>query len=145
MSPTGRLVLERSFHFSASHRYWRPEWTEAENIRAFGRCANSPAHGHNYRLIVRVSGEVDPFTGFIVDLPALDRWVEEAVIDRLDHAHINEALAEFAPGGKIPSSENLVLWAVEAIGRMLPQSARLEEVRLAEDDRLGAVWTRRET
>ena len=66
------IALERSYSFAASHLYRRPDWSEERNVRTFGKCANLPAHGHNYRLTVRVAGTVDPETGFVVDLPLLD-------------------------------------------------------------------------
>jgi len=138
----GVLVLERGYAFSASHRYYRPDWTPERNRSIFGKCANSPAHGHNYRLTVRVSGRLDPDTGFVVDLPRLDALVRSAVVERLDHAHVNEALPEFAPGGVIPTTENLVLWIAGQLAAALPGENLLQEVRLAEDDRLASVWMR---
>ncbi len=89
-----RLRLQRRYRFSASHLYRRPEWSEEENRRRFGKCANLPGHGHNYRLWVTVEGTVDPATGFVVDLGALDALVPERVIERLDHQHLNSALPE---------------------------------------------------
>src|SRR3954470_17135737 len=112
-SAARRLVkvrLERRYGWSASHLYRRPEWSEEENRARFGKCANLPGHGHNYRLFVTVSGEIDPVTGFVVDLGALDSLVQGKVVERLDHQHLNFALPEFGEGGKIPSSENLVEW-----------------------------------
>ncbi|MCM2268914.1 MAG: 6-carboxytetrahydropterin synthase, partial [Thermoanaerobaculia bacterium] len=58
------LALERTYRFSAAHRYHRPDWSEEENLRRFGKCAWSPGHGHNYRLTLWVAGEPDPQTGF---------------------------------------------------------------------------------
>src|SRR5690349_14617225 len=89
---SGRVVLVRSYNFSSSHRYHRAEWTPEANRAAFGRCANAPAHGHNYRLTIEVSGAIERATGFLVDLPALDELVRKAIVDRLDHAHINDAV-----------------------------------------------------
>lgn len=143
-SPTTRLVLERSYNFSASHRYYRPEWSAEKNAAVFGKCANFPAHGHNYRLTIWVAGELDPATGFLVNLPQLDALVQSAVIARLDHAHVNDAVAEFGPGGKIPTTENLVSWIAGEIAAGLPEASRLESARLAEDDRLASRWTRKE-
>ncbi|MBW8877501.1 MAG: 6-carboxytetrahydropterin synthase [Acidobacteria bacterium] len=138
-----KIVLERRYRFSASHLYRRPEWSEEENRARFGKCANLPGHGHNYRLWVGVQGEVDPVTGFVVDLGRLDALIQERVIERLDHQHLNAALPEFAAGGAIPSSENLVRWIHEQLGH-LPEGAegaRLVRLRLAEDEDLAAEWT----
>jgi 6-pyruvoyltetrahydropterin/6-carboxytetrahydropterin synthase len=137
----GSVVLVRSYAFSSSHRYHRAEWTPEVNRATFGRCANAPAHGHNYRLTVEVSGSIDRSTGFVVDLPALDALVRTAVVDRLDHAHINDAVPAFAEGGEIPTTENLVLWIAAELAAGLPPANRLESVHLAEDDRLASKWT----
>lgn len=128
-----KVRLERRFRFSASHLYRRPDWSEEENRARFGKCANLPGHGHNYRLYVTVEGEVDPATGFIIDLGHLDRLVGEKVVDRLDHQHLNSALPEFAE--KIPSSENLILWILEQLGDLPVVKLRLEE-----DEDLAAEW-----
>ena len=130
-----KVRLERRFRFSASHLYRRPDWSEEENRARFGKCANLPGHGHNYRLFVTIEGEVDPQTGFIIDLGTLDSTVTFKVIDRLDHQHLNSALPEFGEGGKIPSSENLVLWILGEL-----QDLPVVKLRLEEDEDLAAEW-----
>lgn len=135
------ITLERRYRFSASHLYRRPEWDETENRARFGKCANLPGHGHNYRLYVTVRGEVDPVTGFIVDLGRLDALVHEHVVERLDHQHLNAALPEFGEGGRIPSSENLVLWIHGQLACRLPEGSELAGLRLEEDEDLAAEWT----
>jgi 6-pyruvoyltetrahydropterin/6-carboxytetrahydropterin synthase len=137
-----KIRLERRYRFSASHLYRRPEWSEEENRRRFGKCANLPGHGHNYRLFVTVEGVVDPQSGFIVDLGALDALVAERVIERLDHQHLNAALPEFAEGADIPSSENLVRWIHRHLTGALPAGASLVRLRLEEDEDLAAEWQR---
>ena len=134
------ITLERRYRFSASHLYRRPEWDEAENRARFGKCANLPGHGHNYRLYVTVRGEVDPVTGFVVDLGLLDTLVHEYVIERLDHQHLNAALPEFGEGRSIPSSENLVLWIRRELADRLPRGSELAKLRLEEDEDLAAEW-----
>jgi 6-pyruvoyltetrahydropterin/6-carboxytetrahydropterin synthase len=133
--------LERRYRFSAAHLYRRPEWSEEENRRRFGKCAIEPGHGHNYRLWVRVSGEVDPQTGFVVDLGALDALVERRIIEPLDHRHLNHALPEFAIGdGAIPSSENLVEWIRGRLADEMPEGVELVGLRLEEDEDLACEW-----
>lgn len=134
------LSLIRRYRFSASHLYRRPEWSEEENRRRFGRCTIEPGHGHNYRLAIAVSGEPDPLTGFIVDLLELDRLVATAVLEPLDHRHINAAIEEFGPGRSIPSSEALVQWIRDRLCPVLPAGLSLSWVQLFEDDDLGAEW-----
>jgi 6-pyruvoyltetrahydropterin/6-carboxytetrahydropterin synthase len=135
------IHLERRYRFSASHLYRRPEWSEAENRARFGKCANLPGHGHNYRLYVTVGGEVDPATGFVVDLGALDAIVRERVIEPLDHQHLNAACPEFGEGREIPSSESLVRWIRERLADRLPPGSHLARLRLEEDEDLAAEWT----
>jgi len=135
-----RLHLERRYRFSASHLYWRSEWTEAENRAVFGKCSLQPGHGHNYRLYLTVTGDLDAATGFVVDLGALDSVVQQHVVDVVDHRHLNEALPQFREGGAIPTSENLVAWIVTVLKEALPPQTRLTRVRLEEDEDLAALW-----
>jgi 6-pyruvoyltetrahydropterin/6-carboxytetrahydropterin synthase len=135
-----KITLERRYRFSASHLYRRPEWSEEENRARFGKCANLPGHGHNYRLYVAVSGEIDPETGFVVDLGRLDGLVQEHVVERLDHQHLNAALPEFGAGRSIPSSENLIRWIHRELADRLPPGSRLDRLRLEEDEDLAAEW-----
>jgi len=88
------IRLHRRYRFSASHLYRRPEWTEERNRRHFGKCANLPGHGHNYRLWISVSGEVDRETGFVVDLGKLDEVVTRRVLDVVDHQHVGHQLEQ---------------------------------------------------
>ena len=136
------ITLERRYRFSASHLYRRPEWSDEENVRRFGKCATEPGHGHNYRLWVTVGGDVDAQTGFVVDLGELDALVTREVVERLDHRHINHALPEFGPGGRIPSSENLLQWIRQRLEPAMPAGVTLEILRLAEDEDLAAEWRR---
>jgi 6-pyruvoyltetrahydropterin/6-carboxytetrahydropterin synthase len=147
-SGTGKAMfrLERRYRFSASHLYRRPEWSEEENRAKFGKCANVPGHGHNYRLWVTIRGPLDPETDFVCDLGELDVLVNRLILDRLDHQHLNAALPEFAPGQANPSSEALVRWirtqlepALAQLGREAP-GIDLVRLRLEEDDDLAAEW-----
>ena len=134
------IRLERRYRFSASHLYHRPQWSEEENRARFGKCAQLPGHGHNYRLYLTVEGEIDPETGFVVDLGALDALVGERILEVLDHQHLNAAVPEFAPGGDIPTSENLVRWVRGRLEGRLPAGARLARIRVEEDEDLAAEW-----
>ena len=135
-----KVRLERRYRFSASHLYRRPEWTEDENRARFGKCANLPGHGHNYRLFVTVQGEIAGDTGFVVDLGALDSLVNRQVIEPLDHQHLNVAIPEFGEGESIPSSENLVRWIHARLVGAMPEGAELAKLRLEEDEELAAEW-----
>ena len=126
-----QMQLTRRVRFSAAHRYHRPEWSEERNREVFGPCSNPHGHGHDYLLEATVAGEVDPQTGFSVDLGALDRVLGDEVVAPLDHQHLNHAVPEFAPGGRIPTSENILLLLWDRIApRLAP--ARLVRLRLHE-------------
>ena len=127
--------LTRSVRFSAAHRYYRPDWSEAENRRVFGACTNPHGHGHNYVLEVTVAGDPDPETGFCVDLGELDAILAEEVRGPLDHQHVNHAISEFGPGGLIPTTENLVIWIWNRLEPRIT-TGRLSKLRLREDSDL---------
>ncbi len=126
--------LTRKVRFSAAHRYWRSDWDEERNRRVFGKCSNPHGHGHNYLLEVTVEGEVDPRTGFVIDLGAFDELLEAEVIFPLDHRHLNHCVERFGPGGEIPTSENLAAYLWPRLAEGLPNGVRLRRLRLHEDD-----------
>ena len=125
--------LTRIARFTAAHRYYRPEWTESENRRVFGACANPHGHGHNYVLEVTVAGEINEETGFSTDLGELDALIAVEIIGVLDHQHLNHAVPEFAEGKRTPTTENILVLCWTRLERGLPQGARLHRLRLHED------------
>jgi 6-pyruvoyltetrahydropterin/6-carboxytetrahydropterin synthase len=127
-------LLTRKIRFSAAHRYARPEWSEAENWRVFGACANPHGHGHGYLLEVTVQGRVSESTGFSVELSALDALLRQEVLDPFDHRHINHDVPAFGPGGLIPTCENLLVYLWPRLAAGLPDGATLARLRLHEDD-----------
>ena len=128
MSASGMVYATRKFTFSSAHRYWRPEWSDEDNVRTFGNL--TVPHGHNYVLEVTVRGAVEPTTGMVMDLAELKRLVGDAVVSRFDHADLNRD-AVFASGA-IPTTENLVraIWDL-----LVPKlgGERLHRLRLWED------------
>jgi 6-pyruvoyltetrahydropterin/6-carboxytetrahydropterin synthase len=123
------ILLTRKAEFSASHYYWNEAWTEAENERVFGRCANRNGHGHNYTLEVTVAGNVDPVTGFVVDLKQLKDVMEREVISAYDHRHLNLEVPEFRE--TIPTTENIAVAVWRRLDGRIP-GARLHRVRVYE-------------
>ncbi|NIP58827.1 MAG: 6-carboxytetrahydropterin synthase, partial [Gemmatimonadetes bacterium] len=89
-------VLVRRVRFSAGHRYRRPDWSEERNREVFGPSVHP--HGHNYAVDVEMRGTIDPETGFVVDLAALDRLLADRIVDRLDSRELTETVPEFRPG-----------------------------------------------
>ena len=130
--------LIRTVRFSAGHRYWRPGWSDDRNRRTFGASANP--HGHNYAAEVTVRGEVDPTTGFCVDLAELDALLEREVVERLDQQELSEVLPEFGPGERIPTTEELARWLFHRLEDRIPGEARLVRVRLRESETLAAEY-----
>jgi 6-pyruvoyltetrahydropterin/6-carboxytetrahydropterin synthase len=123
------VYLTRKCEFSASHYYHNPDWSQEENQRVFGKCANLNGHGHNYTLEVTVKGEIDSRTGFVVDLKELKDILDREVLEALDHRHLNKEVPEFVR--QLPTTENIAI----AIWRRLEsklQVAQLHRVRLYE-------------
>ncbi|HEX9886509.1 MAG TPA: 6-carboxytetrahydropterin synthase [Longimicrobiales bacterium] len=133
--------LVRTVHFSAGHHYWRSEWSEEDNRRSFGASANP--HGHNYTLEVTVRGRVDPATGFVVDLGALDAVLAD-VVNPLDQNDLNEVIPEVREGGMVPTTENLARWFMDRLRDRIPGQATLARVRVAESGELAAEVTAEE-
>ncbi len=127
-----KVRVTRRVHFSAGHRLYLPELSDEENRRIFGACSNPQGHGHNYELDVTVEGEVDPRTGFVIDLARLRDLVERAVVSDVDHANLNVNVDWMREVN--PTSENLAvqIWR-QLEGRL--DGARLVSVRLWETPR----------
>ena len=102
-----QVTVTRRLQFNAAHRVHDPALSDDENRRVFGKCSNPNWHGHNYTLDVSVSGELDPRTGYVMDLAHLKRIVETSVIDRVDHRNFNLDV-DFMKGIN-PTSENIVV------------------------------------
>ncbi|MBL7138273.1 MAG: 6-carboxytetrahydropterin synthase [Bacteroidales bacterium] len=101
------VYITRREHFNAAHRLFRSDFSEAENLRVFGKCSNPNWHGHNYILYVTVKGNVNPDTGFVVNLKALSQLIRERIIEKLDHKNINLEVDFMA--GQLTSTENLAI------------------------------------
>ena len=128
MSRALKLSLTRRYRFAASHRLHRPNFSETDNLRIFGKCSNPHGHGHNYSLEVTITGAVDPETGMVANLGELDPFVEREVVEAFDHKYLNEEVPEF--NKEVPTAENIC----REIYRRLKgfPAARLERVRLEE-------------
>jgi len=103
----GVVYITRRETFAAAHRLFKPELSDEENLKLFGKCSNPNWHGHNYTLEVIVAGEVDAETGFVMDLKDLKEIVRKHVISKVDHKNLN--LDTDFMQGKIPTSENIVI------------------------------------
>jgi 6-pyruvoyltetrahydropterin/6-carboxytetrahydropterin synthase len=123
------ILLTRKAEFSASHYYWNDAWSDEENRRAFGKCANRNGHGHNYTLEVTVSGNIDPVSGFVVDLKDLKTVLEREVVSVYDHRHLNLEVPEFKTAN--PTTENIAVAIWKRLDGKIP-GAKLHRVRVYE-------------
>lgn len=123
------ILLTRKAEFSSSHYYWNPAWTDEENRRVFGKCANRNGHGHNYTLEVTVAGEIDAKTGFVVDLKELKDVMDSEVVSVYDHRHLNLEAPEFATAQ--PTTENIAIAVWKRLDGKI-KGARLHRVRVYE-------------
>ncbi len=105
-----KVKVSRRAHFNAAHILYRPDWQDGKNEEVFGKCNNPNFHGHNYELIVSVTGEIDPETGFVIDVKILKDLIKSEVEDALDHKNLNLEVPEFKSLN--PTAENIavVIW-----------------------------------
>ena len=127
-----KIAVFRKEHFNAAHRLYRPDWDDATNDRVFGKCALPNFHGHNYELIVKVTGEIDPETGYVIDLKLLSDLIQQEVIERFDHRNLNLDTKEFAQLN--PTAENIAVVIHGLLRKQLSESLELQ-VRLYETPR----------
>tara|TARA_S200000501_G_scaffold100681_1_gene94212 strand:- start:2610 stop:3017 length:408 start_codon:yes stop_codon:yes gene_type:complete len=110
-----KVTVSRKAHFNAAHKLFRPDWSDAKNNEVFGKCANENYHGHNYELIVSLTGEISQETGYVYDLGKLKNIIKQEVEDYLDHKNLNLDIDDFKSSN--PSAENI---AVLIYNRLLP-------------------------
>lgn len=127
-----RVAVFRKEHFNAAHRLHNPEWSEEENQRIFGKCNNPHYHGHNYELIVQVTGEVDPLTGYVLDMKVLSDLIKNRVTDKFDHKNLNLDTEEFK--NLNPSAEHIAIVIYDSLRSQLDSSLDLK-IRLYETER----------
>ena len=104
---SNRVAVFRREHFNAAHRLYSPEWDDATNNRVFGKCALPNYHGHNYELEVKIIGEPDAKTGYVIDLKMLSDLIKREVIERFDHKNLNLDTEEFRSLN--PTAENIAI------------------------------------
>lgn len=134
------VTISKKFEFSASHRYWKEEWSKEKNDQVFGLCTTPYGHGHNYELHVTVKGKINPDTGMIVNLTDLKREVNE-VLKEFDHRFLNLDTPYFKT--TIPTTENIARVLFELIDKRFKSQNdyRLQKIRLYERHDLYAdVW-----
>ncbi|MBN1448350.1 MAG: 6-carboxytetrahydropterin synthase [Bacteroidetes bacterium] len=126
------MYVTRREHFSAAHRLFNPSWADERNDAVFGKCNNPAGHGHNYYVEVTVAGEVDPETGYVVDLKELKHVIHTHVIDKLDHKNLNVDV-DFLHDVN-PTAENIAIGIWDQLVDRIPQG-RLYQIRLYETEK----------
>ena len=127
-----KVAVYRKEHFNAAHRLNNPLWDEATNQQVFGKCNNPHFHGHNYELIIKVTGEPDPQTGYVMDMKLLSDIAQENVLERFDHKNLNDDTAEFK--NLNPTAENIAIVIYNILREKIDMKFDLQ-IRLYETER----------
>lgn len=127
-----KVSVFRKEHFNAAHRLNNPKWTVEQNQKVFGKCNNPNFHGHNYEIIVQVTGEVDPETGYVMDMKVLSDLIKERILNRFDHKNLNLDVKEFAALN--PTAENIVVVIFNLLREKIDSKLELK-VKLYETER----------
>jgi 6-pyruvoyltetrahydropterin/6-carboxytetrahydropterin synthase len=127
------IYITRRERFNAAHRVYVEGWSDEKNLKHFGACSNPNWHGHNYELFVKVSGEPDPLSGYVIDLKVLSRIIKEKIIDKVDHKNLNLEV-DFMKGIQ-PSTENIAKAIYHELAPEIESlHAELHSVRLHETE-----------
>jgi 6-pyruvoyltetrahydropterin/6-carboxytetrahydropterin synthase len=127
-----KVSVFRKEHFCAAHRLNNPAWDTSKNVEAFGKCNNPNYHGHNYELVVKITGEPAPDTGFVIDLKFLSDMIKQHVTNKLDHRNLNLDVAEFSHVN--PTTENIAILIYNILREKIDDALELQ-VRLYETER----------
>jgi len=119
-----RVTISRVAHFNAAHRLYRKDWTDEQNDAVFGKCNNPNFHGHNYELIVSVTGAIDPNTGYVIDIKILKDIIADEVEVPFDHKNLNLDVPDFADLN--PTAENIAVVIWNRIRRRIDQNKDIE-------------------
>uniref|UniRef100_UPI00404B7063 6-pyruvoyl trahydropterin synthase family protein n=1 Tax=Flavobacterium sp. TaxID=239 RepID=UPI00404B7063 len=119
-----KVTVSRKAHFNAAHRLYRKDWSDEKNNAIFGKCNNPNFHGHNYDLIVSVTGEIDQETGFVIDVKILADLIKEQVENAFDHKNLNLDVADFKDLN--PTAENITVVIWQKLRKYIPADKSLE-------------------
>ncbi len=127
-----KVAVFRKEHFNAAHRLYNPSFSIEQNKAVFGLCNNENYHGHNYELIVKITGEIDPNTGYVIDLKQLSDLIKVEVLNKFDHKNLNLDTTEFKQ--LIPTAENIAVVCYDLLRAKLATKLDLK-IRLYETER----------
>ena len=118
------VTVNRKAHFNAAHRLYNNEWSDDRNEDVFGKCANPHFHGHNYELIVSVTGEINPRTGFVMDMKLLKDLINDKIEEEFDHKNLNIQVPEFKDLNPTVENMSVVIW--NKLRSQIPENLKLE-------------------
>jgi 6-pyruvoyltetrahydropterin/6-carboxytetrahydropterin synthase len=121
-----KVKVSRKAHFNAAHRLYRRDWSFEKNDTVFGLCNNPNYHGHNYELVVSITGEIDQETGFVIDMKVLKDLIKEKIEDQLDHKNLNVEVEWFKTVN--PTAENIAVYIWNQLRPFIAASNQLEVV-----------------
>ncbi|TAF67477.1 MAG: 6-carboxytetrahydropterin synthase [Cytophagales bacterium] len=127
-----KIAVFRKEHFNAAHRLHNPNWSDEKNKETFGLCNNAHYHGHNYDLIVQLSGEIDPETGYLMDMKLLSDLIKEHITERFDHKNLNLDVDEFK--NLNPTAENIAIVIYDILRSQIDKKLDLK-IKLYETER----------
>jgi 6-pyruvoyltetrahydropterin/6-carboxytetrahydropterin synthase len=127
-----KVTVSRKEHFNAAHRLYNPGWSNDKNDQVFGKCNNPNYHGHNYDLVVSVRGEIDPETGYVIDINELKEMIRSHILDGFDHKNLNLDVPEFSKLN--PTAENIAVVIWGRLRKMIDPKYELS-IRLFETER----------
>lgn len=133
-----QVTVKRKAHFNAAHRLYRADWDDAKNLEVFGKCSYPNYHGHNYELIVAVTGPIDPETGFVIDLKVLKDLIKAEVEEPFDHKNLNLDVPEFSTLN--PTAENICVVIYDRLKKQLSETFKIE-VTLYETPRNSVTYS----
>ncbi|GAA4774620.1 MULTISPECIES: 6-pyruvoyl trahydropterin synthase family protein [Flavobacterium] len=119
-----KVTVSRKAHFNAAHRLYRKDWSDEQNQKVFGKCNNPNFHGHNYELIVSVTGSINPETGYVIDIKDLSDIIFEEIEAKFDHKNLNLDVPEFE--NLNPTAENIVVVIWNKIRKRIASENDLE-------------------
>lgn len=119
-----KVTVHRKAHFNAAHRLYRKDWSDQKNFEVFNKCSNPNFHGHNYELIVSLTGEIDKETGYVYDLGILKNFIKSEIEEAFDHKNLNLEVPEFKELN--PTAENISVVTYNKLRRLLPKHLDLK-------------------
>lgn len=118
-----KASVYRKEHFNAAHRLHNPSWSDEKNKEIFGLCNNNNYHGHNYEIVVKVTGPIDPDTGYVIDAKVLKQFIRSEITDKFDHKNLNLDTEEFKQIN--PTAENIAAVCWQKLKKQLPDNLEL--------------------